>query len=184
MSNAGAGKCFDILSMQATAVVGATRPADAPSGSQLCSQRVHPRHHGEERHQDKADLDQRDELERCAGGCRATSMPAGDTRPAGALQPIAYQRAHGVALGGVLSFWYFKRADDTWLHEQRPEAYFQMAEPDLPCCPVYGTMKQLLTTAVLYRGSTRPMTGKSLTGRLDAERWSAQPHGSGRAGRQ
>jgi len=84
--------------------------------------RVHPRHHGEERRPRQADLDQRDELERCAGGCRAT-LWAGDTRPAGALGANSLPaRSTGVALGGVISFWYFKRADDTWLREQRPEA--------------------------------------------------------------
>lgn len=69
--------------------------------------------------------------------------------------PLAYQRAQEEwPWVGVISLWYFKRADDTWLREQRPEAYFQMAEPDFTLLPVYSTMKAYIhQPPVMYLGS-------------------------------
>jgi hypothetical protein len=56
--------------------------------------------------------------------------------------PLAYQRAQADwPWVGVIFFWYFKRADPSWLAEQRPEAYFQMSDPDFNLMPVYETMK-------------------------------------------
>lgn len=56
--------------------------------------------------------------------------------------PLAYQRAQEEwPWVGVISFWYFKRAEPDWLAERRPEAYFQMADPDFNLMPVYDSMK-------------------------------------------
>lgn len=72
--------------------------------------------------------------------------------------PLAYQRAQEEwPWIGVVAFWYFKRADDQWLAERRPEAYFQMAAPDFTLMPVYDTMKTYTQQEpVLYRGSHAP----------------------------
>ncbi len=69
--------------------------------------------------------------------------------------PLAYQRAQQEwPWIGVIAFWYFKRADDTWLVERRPEAYFQMAEPDFTLMPVYESMRDYIhQPPVIYRGS-------------------------------
>lgn len=56
--------------------------------------------------------------------------------------PIAYERVQKEwPFIGVVNFWYFKRADWSWLEERRPEAYFQMADPDFNLMPVYESMK-------------------------------------------
>ncbi len=69
--------------------------------------------------------------------------------------PLAYQRAQrDWPWVGVVAFWYFKRADDQWLAERRPEAYFQMAEPDFTLLPVYESMRaHTALPPVLYRGT-------------------------------
>jgi hypothetical protein len=69
--------------------------------------------------------------------------------------PLAYQRAQEEwPWVGVIAFWYFKRADDQWLSERRPEAYFQMAAPDFTLMPVYDTMREYIhQTPVMYRGN-------------------------------
>ncbi|NDJ53460.1 MAG: cellulase family glycosylhydrolase [Chloroflexi bacterium] len=55
---------------------------------------------------------------------------------------LAYERAEAEwPWMGVVNFWYFKRADDVWLSERRPEAFFQMAEPDFTLQPVYHSMQ-------------------------------------------
>jgi hypothetical protein len=71
--------------------------------------------------------------------------------------PLAYERAQeDWPWIGVVAFWYFKRADDTWLVEKRPEAYFQMAEPDFTLMPVYESMKAHTTDPpALHRGTHR-----------------------------
>jgi len=68
--------------------------------------------------------------------------------------PLAYQRAQEEwPWVGVVAFWYFKRADWQWLDEQRPEAYFQMSDPDFNLMPVYDTMKDYATRPpVVYPG--------------------------------
>jgi hypothetical protein len=69
--------------------------------------------------------------------------------------PMAYQRAQEEwPWIGVISFWYFKRADTTWLDQQRPEAYFQMADPDFNLMPVYDAMQAYTARPpVLYSGT-------------------------------
>lgn len=70
--------------------------------------------------------------------------------------PMAYQRAEEEwPWIGVIAFWYFKRADDVWLTERRPEAYFQMSEPDFTLMPVYESMKQHTSgdTHAVHRGT-------------------------------
>jgi len=55
---------------------------------------------------------------------------------------LAYQRAQKEwPWMGVINFWYFKRADDTWEHNRQPEAYFRMVTPDFQPLPVYEAMK-------------------------------------------
>jgi len=69
--------------------------------------------------------------------------------------PLAYQRAEEEwPWVGVVSFWYFKRPDWSWLDERRPEAYFQMADPDFNMMPVYETMKAYTSqTPMIYSGT-------------------------------
>jgi hypothetical protein len=68
--------------------------------------------------------------------------------------PLAYQRAQEEwPWVGVINFWYFKRASDDWLAARAPEAYFQMAAPDFTLMPVYDTMKAYTAQpAVMYPG--------------------------------
>jgi hypothetical protein len=54
----------------------------------------------------------------------------------------------------VIAFWYFKQADDQWLSEKRPEAYFQMAEPDFTLLPVYESMKSYANQPPVMYGGT------------------------------
>jgi len=69
--------------------------------------------------------------------------------------PIAYQRAEQEwPWMGVINYWYFKRADDVWLSERRPEAYFQMVEPDFTLLPAYDAMKEYTSQpAVMHVGA-------------------------------
>ena len=69
--------------------------------------------------------------------------------------PLAYQRAQKEwPWVGVIAFWYFKRADTTWLDEKRPEAWFQMSDPDFHLMPVYDSMKAYThQPPVLYPGA-------------------------------
>ncbi len=69
--------------------------------------------------------------------------------------PLAYQRAQAEwPWLGVTNFWYFKRASDEWLAERRPEAYFQMAEPDFTLLPVYESMKDYANQPpIMYPGN-------------------------------
>jgi hypothetical protein len=68
---------------------------------------------------------------------------------------LAYQRAQQEwPWVGVVAFWYFKRADYEWLDGRRPEAYFQMADPDFNLMPVYSAMQELTSQPpVMYPGS-------------------------------
>jgi len=55
---------------------------------------------------------------------------------------LAYERAESEwPWMGVISFWFFKRADDTWEQNQQPEAYFRMVTPDFEPLPAYGAMQ-------------------------------------------
>jgi hypothetical protein len=69
--------------------------------------------------------------------------------------PLAYERAQKEwPWVGVINFWYFKRATDEWLNERRPEAYFQMLEPDFTPLPVYETMNEYMRQPpVMYEGN-------------------------------
>jgi GH35 family endo-1,4-beta-xylanase len=71
--------------------------------------------------------------------------------------PLAYQRAQEEwPWVGVINFWYFKRASDDWLAARAPEAYFQMAAPDFTLMPVYESMKAYTAQpAVMYPGRHR-----------------------------
>lgn len=68
---------------------------------------------------------------------------------------LAYQRAQEEwPWVGVVAFWYFKRPDDEWLRERRPEAYFQMADHDFNLMPVYYTMREYANQPpVMYKGN-------------------------------
>lgn len=68
---------------------------------------------------------------------------------------LAYQRAQQEwPWVGVVAFWYFKRAAPDWLDERRPEAYFQMADPDFSLMPVYDAVKAYANqTPVMYAGN-------------------------------
>lgn len=69
--------------------------------------------------------------------------------------PLAYERAQQEwPWVGAINYWYFKRADDVWLSEQRPEAYFQVAEPDFTLMPVYEELKAYTAqTPVMHAGA-------------------------------
>ncbi len=69
--------------------------------------------------------------------------------------PLAYQRAQEEwPFVGVICFWYFKRADFEWLNERRPEAYFQMSDPDFNLMPVYEAMKEYANQSpAMYPGN-------------------------------
>jgi hypothetical protein len=69
--------------------------------------------------------------------------------------PLAYERAQKEwPWVGVVTFWYFKRADTSWLDQKRPEAWFQMSDPDFNLMPVYDSMKTYTAQPpVLYPGS-------------------------------
>lgn len=72
--------------------------------------------------------------------------------------PLAYQRAQEEwPWVGVVNFWYFKRATDDWLVERRPEAYFQMMAPDFTPMPVYESMRAYMAqTPMMYPGVHSP----------------------------
>ncbi len=69
--------------------------------------------------------------------------------------PIAYRRAQEEwPWVGVINLWYFKRADYEWLDGQRPEAYFQVADPDFNLMPIYYSMKACIgQPPVMYPGN-------------------------------
>jgi hypothetical protein len=71
--------------------------------------------------------------------------------------PMAYQRAQEEwPWVGVVNFWYFKRADYSWLDSRFPQAYFQMAGPEFELMPVYNSMKAYTgQSPVMYRGAHR-----------------------------
>lgn len=68
--------------------------------------------------------------------------------------PRAYQRAEEEwNWVGAVCFWYFKRPEFSWLEERRPEAYFQMADPDFNLMPVYQAMKESISQPMpMYQG--------------------------------
>jgi hypothetical protein len=61
--------------------------------------------------------------------------------------PMAYERIRQEwGWLGVANVWYFKRATDEWLRQDRPEAYFRLADPDFTLQPVYHSLKAYLTS--------------------------------------
>ncbi len=68
--------------------------------------------------------------------------------------PLAYLRAEQEwPWIGTVNFWYFKRADWTWLENGQPEAYFQVTDPDFNLMPVYDSLKNYITDArIMYAG--------------------------------
>ena len=74
-------------------------------------------------------------------------------------EPLAYQRAlQQWPWAGVINTWYFKRANDDWVKQGRPEAYFRLADPDFTPQPVYTSLKKFITslTPALYAGTRAP----------------------------
>ncbi len=54
---------------------------------------------------------------------------------------------------GVANVWYLKRADDTWLRERQPQAYFQLLTPDFQPTPAYTALKAYMHQShPMYRG--------------------------------
>ncbi len=66
--------------------------------------------------------------------------------------PLAYQRAQADwPWVGVNAFWYFKKADDS--ERSQPVYYFRMADPNFNLLPVYDTLKAYMhQTPVMYPG--------------------------------
>jgi hypothetical protein len=68
--------------------------------------------------------------------------------------PLAYQRImEEWPWIGVANFWFFKRPDDSEINQAM--YYFRMVEPDFTPMPVYGAMRQYATTMtpILYPGA-------------------------------
>ena len=75
--------------------------------------------------------------------------------------PLAYERLQREwPWLGVANTWYFKRPDETWKREGKPEYYFRLTEPDFTPLPVYDSMKAyapaVALTPVLYPGAHPP----------------------------
>jgi hypothetical protein len=87
--------------------------------------------------------------------------------------PLAYQRAEEEwPWVGVVSFWYFKRASDDWLDARLPEAYFQMMAPDFTPMPVYEAMRAYTAqTPVMYMGVHSPEHWAITWGGEEASFW-------------
>ena len=77
----------------------------------------------------------------------------------GRYATMAYQRAEEEwPWIGVINTWYFKRATDQWFRENKPEAYFRLADPDFTLQPAYYALKDYMTSykPTLYRGTHAP----------------------------
>ena len=73
--------------------------------------------------------------------------------------PQAYQRAQEEwPFVGVINFWYFRRPSDDWEQAARPEAYFRMSTSTFDLQPVYQSMAEYATQqqAVLYPATHSP----------------------------
>lgn len=58
----------------------------------------------------------------------------------------AYERIqHDWPWLGVANTWYFKRPDESWRLENKPEYYFRLVEPDFTPLPVYEAIKTYAT---------------------------------------
>jgi len=74
-------------------------------------------------------------------------------------EPLAYQRAlEEWPWAGVVNTWYFKRATDEWFKQNKPEAYFRLANPDFTLQPVYESLKAYIQSVqpALYPGTHEP----------------------------
>jgi polysaccharide biosynthesis protein PslG len=75
-------------------------------------------------------------------------------------EPLAYQRAlEEWPWAGVINTWYLKRATDEWFKQNKPEAYFRLANPDFTLQPVYQSLKAYISSVVpaLYPGAHEPI---------------------------
>ncbi len=67
--------------------------------------------------------------------------------------PLAYRRViREWPWIGVAATWYLKRADDDWLANRQPEAYFQLLAPDFTLQPVYQAMKDFIHNGTVPDG--------------------------------
>lgn len=142
MYDAGAGSCFDIMSVQGYGLW--SGPTD---------HRLNPITVNYSRH-----LYLRDIMVRHGDASKAiwisemnwnavpkeSGLPAnyGQVTPEQQAEwaPLAYQRARSEwPWVGVINFWFFKRADDS--EKNQTWYYFRMAEPDFTLLPVYHSMK-------------------------------------------
>jgi hypothetical protein len=63
--------------------------------------------------------------------------------------PMAYERAQDEwPWAGVVNTWYFKRATDEWFKQERPEAYFRLADPDFTLQPVFHSLMAYIKNQV------------------------------------
>ncbi len=102
--------------------------------------------------------------------------------------PLAYQRAQAEwPWVGMNAFWFFKRADDS--ERSQPSYYFRMADPDFNLMPVYDTLKAYMhQTPVMYpgwfqadhwavqwTGNWQTVTGSTAAPGLDSEKVAQAP---------
>jgi len=143
MYDAGAGKCFDIMSAQAYGLW--SGPTD---------KRLSPINVNYARHVYLRDLMVRNGDERKAiwisemnWNVAPENLPANYGRVTVEQQarwaPLAYERAKkDWKWIGVINFWFFKRADDS--EKNQSWYYFRMVEPDFTVLPVYEGMKKYI----------------------------------------
>ena len=147
MYDAGAARYFDIMAMQAYGLW--SGPTD---------QRMHPRVMNYGRPQFVRDLmvangDAAKPIWISEMGWNAVPDAAPDKRfgqvsleQQARYAPLAYERAITEwPWAGVVNTWYFKRATDEWFREDKPEAYFRLADPDFTLQPVYDSLKAYMT---------------------------------------
>ncbi len=154
MYDAGAAECFDILSMQGYGLwSGPTdrrvRPLNVNYARPLLIRDIMVRNGDAEKAIWISEMNWNvapDDVEPRYG--RVTLEEQAE------FAPLAYQRAQAEwPWVGVVNFWYFKRAESTWLDEKRPEAYFQMSDPEFNLLPVYDSMAAYANQPpVVYEG--------------------------------
>ena len=142
MYDAGAGECFDIMSVQGYGLW--SGPTD---------HRLNPITVNYSRHLYLRDIMVRNGDEHKAiwiSEMNWNAVPPDSGLPANYGQvtleqqarwaPLAYERAQNEwPWIGVINFWFFKRADDS--EKGQTWYYFRMAEPDFTLLPVYDSMK-------------------------------------------
>ncbi|MBN1312498.1 MAG: cellulase family glycosylhydrolase [Anaerolineae bacterium] len=155
MYDAGAGNCFDILSMQGYGLW------SGPTDQRMRPMVVNYAHNVFIRDIMVRNGDERKPI--WISEMNWNAAPEGVEPRYGRVTleqqarwaPMAYQRAQEEwPWVGVINLWYFKRADDSWLRAQQPEAYFQMADPDFNLMPIYDSMKTYThQPPVMYLGN-------------------------------